>query len=79
MGSAFRHLSRAKTARRFRLFSRFDSKTKIIIVAWVNDEITLRSCSSKSYPHAVFQKMRQCGHCPDHWAALVAATKEEWA
>ena len=35
MGAAFRHWRRAKIGRRFRLFFRFDSKTKIIIFAWV--------------------------------------------
>jgi toxin YhaV len=43
MGSAFRHWRRAKIGRRFRLFFRFDSKSRIIIFAWVNDENTLRS------------------------------------
>ena len=33
MGPAFRHWRRAKIGRRFRLFFRFDSKTKIIIFA----------------------------------------------
>lgn len=35
-GNAFRHWRRAKIGRRFRLFFRFDSKTRIIIFAWVN-------------------------------------------
>ena len=38
MGPAFRHWRRAMIGRRFRLFFRFDSKTRIIIFAWVNDE-----------------------------------------
>ena len=38
LGMAFRHWRRAKMGRRFRLFFRFDSKTRIIIFAWVNDE-----------------------------------------
>ena len=50
MGSAFRHWRRAKIGRRFRLFFRFDSKTRIIIFAWVNDEKTLRSSGSKTAP-----------------------------
>lgn len=78
MGPAFRHWRRAKIGRRFRLFFRFDSKTKIIIFAWVNDENTLRSSGSKSDPYAVFQKMLQCGHPPDDWAALVSASKLQW-
>jgi toxin YhaV len=75
MGPHFRHWRRAKVGRRFRLFFRFDSKAKIIIFAWVNDENTLRSSGSKSDPYAVFQKMLERGHPPDDWAALVAASK----
>ena len=77
MGAAFRHWRRAKIGRRFRLFFRFDSKTKIIIFAWVNDENTLRSSGSKSDPYAVFQKMLERGHLPDNWAALASASKTD--
>lgn len=78
MGPAFRHWRRAKLGRRFRLFFRFDSKTRIIIFAWVNDENTLRSSGSKTDPYAVFQKMLQRGYPPDDWAALVSASKLPW-
>ena len=78
MGTAFRHWRRAKIGRRFRLFFRFDSKTKIIIFAWVNDENTLRSSGSKNDPYAVFQKMLQRGQPPDDWATLVSASKSGW-
>jgi toxin YhaV len=50
MGAAFRHWRRAKIGRRFRLFFRFDSKARIIIFAWVNDENTLRASGSTSDP-----------------------------
>jgi len=78
MGTAFRHWRRAKIGLRFRLFFRFDSKTRIIIFTWVNDENTLRSAGSKSDPYAVFQKMLQRGHPPDAWSALVKASKTNW-
>lgn len=78
MGTAFRHWRRAKIGRRFRLFFRFDSKTRIIIFAWVNDENTLRSSGSKSDPYMVFQRMLERGHPPDDWAALVAASRSDW-
>lgn len=78
MGTAFRHWRRARIGRRFRLFFRFDSKTRIIIFAWVNDENTLRSSGSKSDPYAVFQKMLQRGHLPDDWTALASASKADW-
>ena len=61
MGTDFRHWRRAKIGRRFRLFFRFDSKSKIIIFAWVNDENTLRSSGSKKDPYAVFQRMLDKG------------------
>ena len=78
MGAAFRHWRRAKIGRRCRLFFRFDSKTKIIIFAWVNDENTLRSSGSKRDSYAVFQKMLQRGRPPDNWPALLAASKTDW-
>ena len=78
MGTAFRHWRRAKIGRRFRLFFRFDSKTRIIIFAWVNDENTLRSSGSKSDPYIVFQRMLERGHPPDDWAALMVASQSDW-
>ena len=78
MGVTFRHWRRAKLGQRFRLFFRFDSKTRVIIFAWVNDENTLRSSGSKSDPYTVFQRMLERGHPPDHWAALVAVSRTDW-
>ena len=78
MGPAFRHWRRAKIGRRFRLFFRFDSKTKIVIFAWVNDENTLRSSGDKTDPYVAFQKMLKSGHPPDDWDALLAAGKSDW-
>ena len=78
MGPAYRHWRRAKIGQRFRLFFRYDSKAKIIVFAWVNDEQTLRSSGSKSDPYAVFGKMLGRGSPPDDWAALVAASRPDW-
>lgn len=76
MGSAFRHWRRAKIGRRFRLFFRFDTKTRIIIFAWVNDENTLRSSGSKNDPYTVFQRMLERGQPSDDWAALIATSRD---
>lgn len=62
LGTAYRHWRRAKIGRRFRLFFRYDSRSKVIVYAWVNDENTLRSAGSKSDPYAVFEKMLGCGN-----------------
>lgn len=58
LGTAYRHWRRVKIGRRFRLFFRYNSRSKVIVYAWVNDENTLRSAGSKSDPDAVFEKMR---------------------
>lgn len=65
LGPDHRHWRRAKIGRRFRLFFRYDSRAKIIVFAWVNDEQTLRSSGSKSDPYAVFEKMLGRGNPPD--------------
>jgi len=70
MGPAFRHWRRAKIGRRFRLFFRYDSSTKVIVYAWVNDENPLRASGSKNDPYAVFKKMLGRGNPPDDWNAL---------
>lgn len=77
MGATFRHWRRAKVGRRFRLFFRFDTKSRIIIFAWVNDQSTLRASGSKSDPYVVFQRMLSRGHPPDDWHALLSSSHTE--
>ena len=48
LGATHRHWRRAKIGRRFRLFFRYDSRSKTIVFAWVNDEQTLSQDSKKS-------------------------------
>jgi toxin YhaV len=78
MGAAFRHWRRAKIGRRFRLFFRFDTRSRIIIFAWVNDENTLRSSGSKNDPYVVFQKMLKSGNPPNDWDGLREASRTNW-
>jgi toxin YhaV len=76
LGSDRKHWFRAKFGNgRFRLFFRFDSKAKIIIFAWVNDETKLRTYGSKTDAYAVFRKMLDEGNPPDSWSALLDASK----
>ena len=79
LGAAHRHWRRAKIGRRFRLFFRYDSRARIIVYAWVNDERTLRSSGSKSAPYTVFEKMLGRGNPPDSWNALVQTSKQDWS
>ena len=78
MGAAFRHWRRAKIGRRFRLFFRFDSRSKLIIFAWVYDESSLRSSGSRTDSNAVFHKMLERGRPAGDWATLRAACTEDW-
>ena len=79
LGPAYRHWRRAKIGRRFRLFFRYDSKAKVILYAWVNDEQTVRSTGSKSDPYVVFNKMPGRGNLPDDWNALRVASRQDWS
>lgn len=76
MGPDYRHWSRAKFGQRFRLFFRYDSASRIIVYAWVNDETTLRARGSKSDPYAVFKAMLDRGNPPDAWKALLSAATD---
>lgn len=77
MGPEFRHWRRAKIGRRFRLFFRYDSRTNVIIYAWVNDENTLRTAGSKNDPYTVFRKMLSRGNPPDDWDSLLRQSSRQ--
>ncbi|PTR35106.1 toxin YhaV [Luteibacter sp. OK325] len=78
LGTAHRHWRRAKLGRRFRVFFRFDSRSRVIVYAWVNDEGTLRSSGSRSDAYAVFTKMLGRGNPPTDWDALVSESATGW-
>lgn len=71
LGPEYRHWFRAKFFARFRLFFRYDSRARLIVYAWVNDESTLRKSGSKHDPYEVFRRMLKSGNPPDEWNALV--------
>lgn len=78
LGASRKHWFRAKFGNgRFRLFFRFDSKTKIIIFAWVNDENSLRTYGAKTDAYRVFRAMLDKGNPPDDWKDLLAAASAE--
>lgn len=74
LGTARKHWFRAKFGNgRFRLFFRYDSRTKVLIFAWVNDENTLRTYGSKTDAYTVFKAMLDKSDPPDDWATLLKA------
>lgn len=57
---------------RLRLFYRFSSAHRLVILAWLNDERTLRKDGATTDPYVVFASMLARGEIPDDWDALVA-------
>jgi len=75
-GKGYQHWRRAKIGRRFRLFFRYDSKARIIVYAWMNDDRTLRSAKSKTGPYTVFARMLAEGIPPNDWVSLIAGSAQ---
>lgn len=71
---------RGKTGNgRYRLFFRFDSRVRIIVYAWLNDEQSLRTYGRATDAYAVFGRMLAAGNPPPDWDALRAAGTREAA
>jgi toxin YhaV len=79
LGEDYKHWFRAKFLQQYRLFFRYhESGTrKIIVLAWVNDEGTLRAYDSGSDAYAVFRRMLGKGNPPDSWDALLAQASQD--
>jgi len=75
LGDEYRHWFRAKFLGRFRLFFRYDSRSRIIVYAWVNDERSLRQQGGKRDPYEVFRRMLASGNPPNEWTALVKRSR----
>lgn len=78
MGPEHRYWRRAKIGRRFRLFYRYDTKSQVIIYAWVNDRGTQRKAGSKTDPYEVFRKMLDRGNPPETWNDLLKTSHSSW-
>jgi toxin YhaV len=71
LGAAHRHWRRAKFFQQYRLFFRFHTRSRLLVLGWVNDTDTKRAYGSKSDAYRVFQSMLACGHPPDDWDQLL--------
>lgn len=72
LGDAHRHWFRTKFFQQYRLFFRFHAASRIIVLAWVNDEDTRRAYESPDDAYRVFRKMLESGHPPGDWDELLA-------
>jgi toxin YhaV len=75
LGDEHKHWFRAKFFQQFRLFFRYHAPSKVIVLAWVNDENTKRAHESSDDAYRVFQKMLESGNPPDDWDALLKEAK----
>ncbi|MDF1521855.1 MAG: type II toxin-antitoxin system YhaV family toxin, partial [Trueperaceae bacterium] len=73
LGPEHRHWRRAVFLERYRLFFRFDADARVVVVAWVNDDRTLRSRGARNDPYAVFCRRLVAGDPPTSRDALLAA------
>lgn len=77
LGDEYKHWFRAKFLQRFRLFFRYQQSagSNVIILAWVNDDSTLRAYESANDAYAVFRKMLNRGNPPDDWTKLAESAQ----
>ncbi|WP_166360900.1 type II toxin-antitoxin system YhaV family toxin [Pseudomonas akapageensis] len=71
LGEDHKHWFRAKFFQQYRLFFRFHGPSRVIVLAWVNDENTRRAYESSDDAYLVFRKMLASGHPPDDWDQLL--------
>lgn len=74
LGSRRKHWFRAMFFQQYRLFYRFDSGAKIILLAWMNDERSLRAFGRKTDACATFRGMLDRGTPPDSLETLMKAS-----
>ncbi len=71
LGDDHKHWFCAKFFQQYRLFFRYHAPSKVIVLAWVNDEDTKRAYESSDDAYRVFRKMLESGHPPDDWNQLL--------
>jgi toxin YhaV len=75
LGEAHKHWFRAKFFQQYRLFFRYHAQSKVIVLAWVNDEDTKRAYESGEDAYRVFRKMLESGHPPGDWDQLLSQAR----
>ena len=77
LGDEHKHWFRAKFFQQYRLFFRYHAPSRVIVLAWVNDEDTKRAYESSDDAYRVFRKMLESGHPPGDWDRLLAEARAE--
>jgi toxin YhaV len=76
LGDEYKHWFRAKFFQQYRLFFRYHRESKIIVLAWVNDENSKRAYESDKDAYRVFRKMLESGNPPDDWNNLLSDAED---
>ena len=79
LGEEYTHWFRAKFFQQYRLFFRFHAASKLLVLAWVNDEETKRAYESSTDAYKTFSKMLDKGRPPDSWDSLLKEARAEVA
>lgn len=77
LGDDYKHWFRAKFFQQYRLFFRYHATSKVIVLAWVNDEDSKRAYESSDDAYRMFRKMLESGRPPDDWYQLLAEARAE--
>ncbi|MBD1865689.1 MULTISPECIES: type II toxin-antitoxin system YhaV family toxin [Trichocoleus] len=77
LGDEYKHWFRVKFFQQYRLFFRYHQKSRVIVLAWVNDDNSKRAYGSSTDAYLVFRKMLESGHPPDSWDDLLAEAEAE--
>ncbi len=77
LGSSNKHWFRAKFFQQYRLFFRFDTQAKVIILVWVNDDAHKRSYGSNKDAYRTFKKMLKSGNPPNDWDELLSQSDSD--
>ncbi len=67
LGNDYKHWFRATFFQQYRLFFRYHASSKVIVLAWVNDEDTKRAYERGDDAYRVFRKMLANSHPPAIW------------
>ena len=76
LGVEHRHWRRVKFFQQYRLFFRFHSRSKLIVLGWVNDTGTKRAYGSRSDAYRIVEAMLSRGHPPNDWEELMAEASQ---
>lgn len=71
LGNQHKHWFRTKFFQQYRLFFRYHAPSKVLVLAWVNDDDTKRAYESSDDAYQAFRKMLGAGNPPDDWAELL--------